>query len=299
MLNVEAVETMGLQSKGFKKEVTNGNWPLSNLQRILEGYNATCITDSNGKIKYVNEGFCSLSKYAPSELYEQSINKVVCDKHHSTQFFEDLWDRVSSGEVWKGLLKNRAKNGANYWAQTSIRPLKDEQGSTNAYLVVKTDVTKEMELTDRNSQLTRLLEEEREKVIKKKHALDGVIEHIDEEKLKILREIKVNLESSIFPLLAEAMEKFPKEEKYLQIVEQNLRNISKPIFDRARDWKSKLTAKEIQICSLIKQGLVIKEIAPIMHLSPRTIEKHRENIRKKLGLKERKMNLSAHLLEQG
>ncbi|MFK7825471.1 MAG: helix-turn-helix transcriptional regulator [Oligoflexales bacterium] len=85
----------------------------------------------------------------------------------------------------------------------------------------------------------------------------------------------------------------------MQVLKQNLKKISKPIFDQTRDWKTKLTAKEMQICSMIKQGLVIKEIAPIMHLSPRTVEKYRENIRKKLGLKMKKLSLSAYLIEQG
>ncbi|MFK7825461.1 MAG: helix-turn-helix transcriptional regulator [Oligoflexales bacterium] len=59
-----------------------------------------------------------------------------------------------------------------------------------------------------------------------------------------------------------------------------------------------LSPKEIQICNMIKNGLTVKEIAQMFHLSPRTVDKHRENIRKKLGLKSKKINLATYLLHE-
>ena len=271
---------------------------LSNFRCALEQHNAVFITNLSGEITYVNNEFCKFSKYTSEELIGQSIS-FLSSRFHSKEFFEDLWATISSGRTWSGVMQNRSKDDAMFWARTSIFPFTDDSGTVIGYIGVETDITREVELNERNMSLVQQLEEEHKKHMGKKQALIGIIEHIDEEKLKILREIKTNLEVSIFPLLEQVVEKYPKEDRYLQVLKQNLMNISKPIFDQTRDWKTKLTAKEMQICSLIKQGLVIKEIAPIMHLSPRTIEKHRENIRKKLGLTERKMNLSAYLIEQG
>lgn len=282
----------------FFKDANHVHRILANFRWALEQHNAIFIANVSGKIVYVNKEFCKLCKYSSEDLINQSMNTLGAGLQ-SKESYAHLWSTVSSGHVWRGIMKGRANDGSVYCTQTSMFPLTDDQGSKLGYLVVGTDISNEVELCDKNRRLTEQLEEEHRKLIGKKQALIGMIEHIDEEKLKILRDIKTNFEVSIFPLLDQVLEKHPKEDKYLQVLKQNLANIAKPIFDQTRDWKSKLTAKEMQICSLIKQGLVIKEIAPIMHLSPRTIEKHRENIRKKLGLTERKMNLSAYLIEQG
>ncbi|MFK7826117.1 MAG: LuxR C-terminal-related transcriptional regulator [Oligoflexales bacterium] len=221
-------------------------------------------------------------------LYLNNDNEVI----------DHVWKNISSGHVWHDVIEKHLNKGIESWSQTSVFPLNDILGAIVGYMALKADVTGKVETNNENKRVTVQLEYEQEKLLKSQHALNGVLEHLNDEKLKTLQKIKENLEVSIFPLLGQIMKVYPKDDKYLQVLKQNLENIAKPIFDETRNWKSKLTSKEMQICTLIKQGFVIKEIAPCLHLSPRTVEKHRENIRKKLGLTDRKMSLNAYLIEQ-
>lgn len=85
------------------------------------------------------------------------------------------------------------------------------------------------------------------------------------------------------------------DEKHLEILQRNVEEITSSLgLSLERQW-SKLTPKEIEICNMIKNGLSAKEIARLLHASYRTIETHRHNIRRKLGLSNKKENLTSFL----
>jgi DNA-binding CsgD family transcriptional regulator len=160
---------------------------------------------------------------------------------------------------------------------------------------VRTDITEQIK-TQHDLDLTRkLLEEEREFLKSKNSALNELLNHLDQEKKKVLSAMASNLEIAIFPLLDRMLEQDSPLKKQLEILKKNLHEIADPLIRKAQEVSESLTPKELQICNLIRQGLAIKEIASLMHLSPRTIDKHRENIRKKLNITERKTNLGAYL----
>lgn len=298
MSNLQAGKTSSNLLGGvFLQETANECWPLPNFLRVLEHYNAICIVDLLGKIVYANKSFCSLTKCPSSQLCQQTLKDIICFKHHTEQFYNKLWSTISSGQIWNGLIKNTTKDGESYWAKTSIYPI-DEQGAAKGYVVLKTDITEEIELREKTSRLSTLLEEKEQKLVKNKRALDAIVECMEKEKLKILQELLTNFETEVYPLLEDVTEKSEKEKKHLKIIKQNIKNVGKPIFNQTRDWKYKLSSKEMQICSLLKKGLVVKEIATIMRLSEQTVEKHKESVCNKLGLKNQDMNLGAYLLKQ-
>jgi DNA-binding CsgD family transcriptional regulator len=87
-----------------------------------------------------------------------------------------------------------------------------------------------------------------------------------------------------------------KQKTYVDIIDSNLDDIVSPFLQRLSRHYGDLTPTEVRIAKLIKQGKTSKEIAELFNLSPRTIEFHRDNIRGKMGLKNRKTNLRTHLL---
>ena len=120
----------------------------------------------------------------------------------------------------------------------------------------------------------------------------------EEDKIEIEKNVLTNVKELIEPYV-EKMKKTKLDDQQsalLNIVESNINEIISP-FTRKMSLKYlKLTPTEIQIANLIRHGSSTKKIAEIMNVSPRTIETHRKNIRRKIGLESKRANLRSHLL---
>ncbi len=114
------------------------------------------ITDQKGIIKKVNSNFCKISKYSEKELIGQD-HRIINSGYHPKEFISELWATIANGKIWKGTLKNIAKDGKHYWVDTTIVPFLNEQGKPYQYLAIRVDITdrKESEgyLTQRTSEL--------------------------------------------------------------------------------------------------------------------------------------------------
>ena len=129
-------------------------------------------------------------------------------------------------------------------------------------------------------------------------ALKILLKKRDEDRIELEEKMVSNVRELVFPYLAKLSKgKLPeKENAILSIIESNLKEIVSPFARRLSGKYLGLTPTEIQVANLIKQGQSTKEIAELSNLSSRTVEFHRDNIRTKLGIKNKKINLRTHLL---
>ena len=98
------------------------------------------ITDSQGTIQYVNPAFTAITGYSAEEAIGQNPRILKSGKHPS-EFYAGMWERLSRGETWKGVLVNKRKDGALFDEEATISPVRDAAGRTTNYVAVKTDVS--------------------------------------------------------------------------------------------------------------------------------------------------------------
>ncbi|MDG5767924.1 PAS domain S-box protein [Balneolales bacterium ANBcel1] len=117
---------------------------LRKLSRAVEQSPASVvITDRNGRIEYVNPKFLEVTGYRLDEVLGMNPN-ILKSGEHSKSFYQELWDTITRGDVWRGELKNKKKDGTMFWESASISPIKDEKGNVTHYLAVKEDVTEQI-----------------------------------------------------------------------------------------------------------------------------------------------------------
>lgn len=94
------------------------------------------ITDSKGKIVYVNERFCKLTKYQSYELLGQN-HRILKSRHQPDDLFEELWQTISSSKTWRGNIKNKAKDGSYFWVDTTIKPIIGQNNRPEYYVAIR------------------------------------------------------------------------------------------------------------------------------------------------------------------
>ena len=131
---------------------------LSDFKYALEQSTIVAVTDDQGTISYVNDQFCQISQYEQKELINQT-HRMINSGYHAPEFFQDLWSTIASGQIWRGEIKNRAKDGSYYWLETTIVPFLDDNGKPLQYLAIQNNITerkqKDQEVREFATQLQR------------------------------------------------------------------------------------------------------------------------------------------------
>ena len=129
------------ERKQADEELQRVNAKLKAWAQALDSFALVAETDTRGLITYANDPFCRISKYTREELLGKNHREVVNSGHHSKEFWKGVWKMIASGQIWRGEVKNRAKDGTIYWVDTVIVPLLGSNGKPKTYLAIRFVIT--------------------------------------------------------------------------------------------------------------------------------------------------------------
>jgi len=136
--------------EGFVQDITaqKTNAFMSNaftsFQNAVNKGSVVSITDKSGKILFANDNFVEVSKFKRQELIGQN-HSIVNSGYHPRSFFEQMWQTIIKGDIWRGQIKNKAKDGTYYWVDTVITPVLNERQEIEQFLSVRNVITEQKE----------------------------------------------------------------------------------------------------------------------------------------------------------
>jgi PAS domain S-box-containing protein len=200
------------------------------------------------------------------------------------------------------------ENAGRFFA-CNLFPILNNEGNVQSFTVFVRDISDQRkyeqalqsvreELEQRVKDRTRELEEKAETLEEVNTALKVLLKRMDEDKQVLEEKVMLNMRQLVEPYLDKLKKSrvTDRQKNLLDILESNLMDIVSPFARNISNSFMKLTPTEIKVANLIRQGKTTKEIADLLNLSTKTIEFHRENIRAKIGIKNKKINLRTFLL---
>ncbi|WP_299527325.1 PAS domain S-box protein [uncultured Lutibacter sp.] len=135
-LEVKAVISIDNITQKIKAEKENKKL----LKAVEQSANSIIITNIQGDIEYVNPKFTQITGYTSKEVLGKNP-KILNSGLQSKEYYTNLWETISSGKVWSGEFQNKDKNGKLFWEQTTITPIKNENGQLINFLAIKENIT--------------------------------------------------------------------------------------------------------------------------------------------------------------
>ena len=250
--------------------------------------------DTDGVLTYISPAIESVLGYSPSEImgtpYFDFIHKEDVPRTRK-RFKETLMGHIKPSEY-----RIVDKFGKIHWVLASSRPVSDH----NHMIGIQGVLTN---ITERKQAETALLKNEKKLERQAQHleevntALKILIEHREKEKKEQERNILLNVQKLVFPYLekVENSKLDDKNQTHIDIIKSNLKELISPFANTLSSKYAILTSTEIQIADHIRHGKTSKEIASLLNVSLKTVSFHRGNIRRKLGLANKKINLRSLL----
>jgi len=252
------------------------------------------LVDRDCRYLFMNQKHLSRFGLPADKVIGRAYRKFH-SKKETKQFAEKVHEVFETGKSL--LYEYRSQRDSGYFLRT-LSPVKEPDGKTTAVTVVSKDITGLKRTEEALRKREKELEIKTSSLEEVNTALRVLLKRRDEDREELEEKVLVNVNELVFPFL-EKVKKAPldpEQRVYIGVLESNLNDIISPFLRTLSAKYVSLTPTEIQVANLIKQGTINKEVARLMNLSIRTVEFHRENIRRKLGIRNKKTNLRTHLL---
>ncbi|MBN2108241.1 MAG: PAS domain S-box protein [Deltaproteobacteria bacterium] len=264
---------------------------------------AIVASDSAGAIIFWNRGAENVFLYTEQEILGTPIHQLIVaeDRPADQEAFGNA--QAQSRDFFKGRYfsgRGLRKNGSVFATEVSIGMWETQQG--NYYIAIIRDVTQRQEMEE---DLQRAHTELEKKVADRTATLEEVntalrvlLKRREEDKLALEDKVLLNVSRLINPCLEKLKNAGldARQLSYLDILEANLQDIVSPFLQAISLKHLQLTPMELEVANFIKHGHNTKKIAGVLDVSRKTVEFHRDNIRRKAGIKNKKINLRTFLL---
>ena len=266
------------------------------------------VIDLDLRMTYVNKSIETLFGCAPeerrvknlleqctSESYDLIQKAVAADQEIEKNGTGDP-ERVTTVET-----EFFHKDGSTVWLESLVRGVRDARGVLVGYHGVSRNITPRKKLERELLQILNELETRvRDRTLEMEEmntALRVLLKKGEQDLRKKDHDFMENVNQLIIPFLQklQSSTSIEQQRSYARIIESNLESITSPFLNRLSDSHRNLTPMEIQIVTMVRNGMSSKAIAAAMNVSIGTVATHRNNIRKKLNLKSRSVNLRSHL----
>ena len=146
--------------------------PAGLLAAVEQAGDGIVVTDPNGTIQYVNPAFSVMTGYSSAEVLGRNP-RILKSGLHARPFYEDLWNTIRAGEIWRGEVNNRRKDGTVYTEEMRITPVRGMGGEIISYIAIKQDVTERRAAENTRQFLAAIVENSEDAMIA--YTLSGTI----------------------------------------------------------------------------------------------------------------------------
>jgi PAS domain S-box-containing protein len=258
------------------------------FENVTEGIFQTA---PEGSVMSANPAFSNLFGYSSPEEMLDSVKNVTYEIYVDPERRSELKQFLDKqGFVKDFEVQCRKKNGEIIWISTNMRVVCNDEGKIMFYEGTMTDITERKNIQGDLENKSRSLEDANA-------ALRALLKHREQNNYELEEKVVNNIKELVMPYLDRLKtNKSQTNQAVVDIIESNLGEIMSPFLRRMASKYENFTPKEIRIADLIKKGKTTKEMSTLLGLSTRTIDIHRYNIRRKLNLNNKKINLQSYLL---
>jgi len=247
------------------------------------------------RIVYANRQCEVLSEFSLEEIYSQDFNYINLI---APEFHQDMYKAFKRHMAGQELPLREydmiTKSGKRIATALTTKPIQFH--GEPAILGVITDVTEMKKVQADIIRSSALLKEQQKSLQEKNIALREILAQIETEKLDFKKQVTLNVEKMLLPAMSKLRVKASAlDKRYINMLEQNIMDLLSKFGLKLSSGPTKLSPRELEICNMIKNGISSKEIAEMLHLSLRTVDTHRNRIRRKLKINATDVNLASHL----